>query len=375
MRRAAFAFWAAAFAGAIGRVIAALVLSAIVSILLIQGVGGNVPLALSSLWDGAFGSPYKLGNTLVASTPLLLTGLGVAIAFRCQMWNIGGEGQFLVGCLACSALAVNCPLTNKLGLPLLMPIILAASAAAGAAWASIAAFLKTWRAVPEVISTIMLNSIAVELLSYLVNGPMERSDHSQPATEMLQPAATLPYLYQLFPKLFAPSPLHVGFIIALVMVGVVYVLIAMTPSGFAMKLVGANMDAARLSGVAVNRVLITSMLWSGALCGLAGGVELTGRVGFIPEGYLPGYGYQAIAVALLGRLSPIGVLLSALFIGALSVGCQNMERTAGIAHEMGLMIQAVALLALLATQWTGWSNVLPELLRRFSANNAAIEHQ
>jgi len=341
--------------GTIIRIVAALVLASLTTVLLIHAIGGNVRLAIWSLWDGAFGSPYNLGNTLVATTPLLFTGLGVAVAFRCRMWNIGGEGQFLVGSLAASAIALNCRLTAGLAAQVLIPIMLSGSIIAGAVWASIAAVLKTWRQVPEVISTIMLNFVAIELLSYLVNGPMERTDHSQPATDVLGASATLPLMSDLLPKLFAPSPLHIGFFLALVIAAVVTALLGWTRLGYAMKLVGANSDAARLAGVSVNATLIFAMLCSGALCGLAGGVELSGRVGFIPEGYSPGYGFEAVAVALLGRLSPIGVIFSALFIGALSVGCQNMERSAGIAHEMGLIIQAVALLALLATQWTGWT--------------------
>jgi ABC-type uncharacterized transport system permease subunit len=345
----------AAFASTCIRTIAAIALTAVIAVFLIKAIGGNVGLALSSLWDGAFGNAYKLGNTFVAATPLLLTGLGVSIAFRSRMWNIGGEGQFLVGCLASSAVAVNCPLTAHLPELSLLLVMLIVSGFAGAGWAAIAAVLKTGRDVPEVISTIMLNFVAIYLLSYLVTGPMERPDHAQPATAMLENNATLPLLSQMFPSVLAPSPLHFGFVIALVMIAVVYVLLNQTATGFVMKLVGANPDAARLAGVSVNRTFIVAMIWSGALCGLAGGIELSGRVGFIPLGYSPGYGYEAIAVALLGRLSPVGVFFTAVFIGALTVGCNNMERTAGIAHEMGLMIQAVALLALLSTQWSGWS--------------------
>jgi len=355
-----------ALAEAIGRVIAALALSSLFTVLLIRVIGGDIHLALWSLWDGAFGSPYKLGNTLVATTPLLLTGLGVAIAFQCKIWNIGGEGQFLVGSLACSALAINCHFVSNLPPVLLLPIILLGSLAAGAAWAGISAALKAWREVPEVISTIMLNFVAIYLLSYMVNGPMERPDHSQPATQMLQGNATLPLFSQILPSLFPPSPLHIGFLMALIATVGVWILIYKTPIGFCMKLVGANTDAARLSGISVNGVMTTAMLMSGCLCGLAGGIELCGRIGFIPEGYSPGYGFQAIAVALLGRLSPIGVLIASIFIGALSVGCQNMERTAGINHQVGYIIQAVALLALLATQWPGWSNLLPRRLSKAS---------
>ncbi|HEX5322630.1 MAG TPA: hypothetical protein VFW40_02510, partial [Capsulimonadaceae bacterium] len=184
-------------------------------------------------------------------------------------------------------------------------------------------------------------------LSYLVNGPMERPDHSQPATEPLGATATLPLFSQ-------QSPLHAGFVIALVAALVIWLLFSATRTGFGVKVVGENPDAARLAGIPVERTLLVAMLWSGALCGLAGAAELSGVVGFIPEGYSPGYGYQAIAVALLGRLNPIGIVLSALFFGALLAGSENMERSAGIDHNVGYVIQAVSLLVLLGAQWVRW---------------------
>jgi general nucleoside transport system permease protein len=350
------------------RVAAALAISGLLTVILIRLVGGNVPVALRSLWDGAFGSPYNLGTTFSAATPLLLTGLGVGIAFRCRTWNIGGEGQFLVGCLACSAIAVNCPWTRNLSAPYLLTASLAASTMAGAAWSGIAGLLKTWRSVPEVISTIMLNFIAFELLSYMVNGPMQRPDHSQPETQMLGQTATLPQLHTLAPSVFAPSPLHLGSVLAIAMLLVTELLLNKTTTGFAMKIVGANPDAAKLCGINVNRTLLTAILLSGAFCGFAGGVELCGRIGFIYEGYQPGFGFEAIAVALIGKLSPVGILLSSIFIGSLSVGCQSMERTAGIAHETGLVIQAIALFVLLATQS---SDAIIGNIGRFSRSHKA----
>jgi ABC-type uncharacterized transport system permease subunit len=364
--------WLLLLCGAIGRIVAALIISAGVSILFIHAIGGNVRLAMWSLWDGAFGDPYNLGNTLVSAIPLILSGLGVAVAFRCRMWNIGGEGQFLVGCLAASALALNAPFTKELSPWIVILLMLAGSFVAGAVWAGIAAVLKTWRNVPEVISTIMLNFVAIYLVSYLVSGPMERPDHSQPATAMLSSVDRLPLLNVLLPRVFAPSPLHIGCLLAIVSAVAVFLCMNYTRLGFSMKLVGANVDAARLAGVSVSSTLIIAMVFSGALCGLAGGVELCGRIGFIPENYSPGYGFEAIAVALLGRLSPIGVILSAVFIGALSVGCQNMERNAGIAHEMGFIIQAVALLTLLATQWPGWSTLLLKFARLSHRSTSSV---
>lgn len=331
----------------VARAALAIVVAAVVTTVVIALARGNISLAFLALWQGAFGSPYALGTTLVRATPLFLTGLGVAIAFKARMWNIGGEGQFLVGALLASFFAVNCPATRSLPASALLPAMMVAGCAAGAGWAFLAGWLKTARNVPEVISTIMLNFVAVELVSYLVNGPMERPDHSQPATEPIGNAATLPIIWQ-------ETPLHAGFALALAAAVVVGILMTATRAGFAVKVVGANADAARVAGIRVERTLLVAMLWSGALCGLAGAVELSGVVGFIPEGYSPGYGYQAIAVALLGRLEPAGVVLSALFFGALSAGSDNMERMAGIDHNVGYVIQAVSLLVLLGAQWVRW---------------------
>lgn len=337
---------ASALLGA-ARAALAILVAAVVTTVVIALARGNISLAFSSLWQGAFGSPYAIGTTLVRATPLLLTGLGVAIAFKARMWNIGGEGQFLVGALLASFLATNCPATRSLPMALLLPAMMLGGCLAGAVWALVSGWLKTARNVPEVISSIMLNFVAIELLSYLVNGPMERADHSQPSTEPIANAATLPIIWP-------QTPLHAGFVLALFAAVVVGVLLTATRMGFAIKVVGANSEAARVAGIRVERTLLAAMLWSGALCGLAGAVELSGVVGFIPEGYSPGYGYQAIAVALLGRLDPIGVVLSALFFGALSAGSDNMERMAGIDHNVGYVIQAVSLLVLLGAQWVRW---------------------
>jgi general nucleoside transport system permease protein len=333
------------------RTFVALLVALAATIVTIRCAHGNVGLALTSLWQGAFGGSYAIGATLIKAIPLVLTGLGVGIAFRAQMFNIGGEGQFLVGGLLASFIALNLPFTRHLPAPILILLMMVGGATAGALWAGLAATLKITRRVPEVISTIMLNFVAVELLSFLVNGPMERLDHSQPATDALPDAASLPIIW-------SGTPLHAGLIIAVAAAVVVWILINRTVLGFSIDIVGANPVAARTAGYSVARTLLCAMLWSGALCGLAGAVELSGVVGFIPEGYSPGYGYTAIAVALLGRLNVVGIVLSALLFGALSAGSDNMERTAGIGHELGYVIQAVALLVLLASQWDGWRQVV-----------------
>ena len=243
------------------RILAALVTAFVLTLLVILLAHGNAQVALAALAGGAFGSAYAVADTLTKTTPLLLTGLGIAIAFRARLWNIGGEGQFLVGALAASALGAYA--LDGLPAPLLIPVILLAGAAAGAAWAGLAGWMRVSRGVPEVISTIMLNFVAAQLLSYLLHGPMQERSHAQPASEALSASATLPTLWP-------GTTLHWGFALALVMAVVVSLYLNRTGAGFALRVVGANPDAARVAGLEVNKTRLATMLWSGAFCGLAG---------------------------------------------------------------------------------------------------------
>ena len=333
------------------RIGAALVFSFGLALLVIALAHGSPVAALTALAGGAFGSVYALADTLTKTTPLLLTGLGVAIAFRARLWNIGGEGQFLVGALAASALGA-CALKD-LPAPVLIPIILLAGAAAGALWAGLSGWMRVARNVPEVISTIMLNFVAAQLLSYLVHGPMQEASRAQPASAPLPPSATLPLLW-------FGTTLHWGFPLALLMAVAVSVYFNRTGAGFALRVVGANPKAARVAGLDVDRTRLATMLWSGALCGLAGAVELSGVVGTLYENYAPGYGFAAVAVALLGRLNPYGLIASALFFGALAAGSGSMERTANISANLSYVLQAGTLLVLLGFQWVRWERRGPK---------------
>lgn len=335
----------------VGRTAVALIISAAVTCLTIIAAHGRPAEALRAAWDGSLSTPYALSTTLTKAIPLLLTGLGVAIAFRARMFNIGGEGQFLAGAMLASFVATWPLLAHHTPSFITISAMVIAGVTGGAVWGGIAAVLKTWRRVPEVISTIMLNFIAAQLLSFLVNGPMERADHSQPSTEPLSAAATLPAISTYL-------PVHAGIVIAIVAAFVVWVLLARTVFGFMLDIVGDNPEAARLAAMPVERTVIGAMLWSGGLCGLAGALELSGVIGFLPEGYTPTYGFTAIAVALLGRLKVSGIVLSALLFAILLSGSDNMERSAGIAHELGYVMQGITLLVLLASQWSGWSGLL-----------------
>ena len=323
------------------RVLAALGTAFLLTVAVIALAHGDPKAALSALVSGAFGSRYDFGNTLTKMTPLLLTGLGVAIAFRTRLWNIGGEGQFLAGTLAASA--VGAYRLHGLPAPVLIPLLLTAGALAGAFWAGLAGWMRVARGVPEVISTIMLNFIAAQLVSYLVGfgGPMQEASHSQPASETLPPNATLP-------SDLPNSPVHLGLAVALLAAVVVAVFLSVTRGGFAIRAVGANPEASRVAGINVERTQMTAMLWSGALCGLAGAVELSGSIGSFSTDYTPGYGFTAVAVALLGRLNPWGIVGAALFFGALMAGSGSMERSAGISSVLVYVIQACALLVVLS---------------------------
>jgi len=327
------------------RIFAALLAAFGLTLLVIALAKQSPVAAVTALYSGAFGSPYALADTLTKTTPLLLTGLGVAIAFRTRLWNIGGEGQFLVGALAASA--VGAYLLKGLPVFALIPLILLAGAVAGALWAGIAGVMQVTRGVPEVISTIMLNFVAAQLLSYLLHGPMQEASRAQPATEALPAQATLPTLW-------TGTTLHWGFLIALAMAGIVAVLLSQSRLGYALRVVGANPIAARVAGIDVDRTRLAAMLWSGALCGLAGSIELSGVMGSLYENYSPGYGFTAIAVALLGRLNPWGIVASSLFFGALTAGSGSMERTAGISANLSYVLQGGTLLVLLAFQSARW---------------------
>jgi ABC-type uncharacterized transport system permease subunit len=332
------------------RILLALLAAFLLTLAIIPLAHGNPKIVLLALANGAFGSTYAIADTLTKTTPLLLTGLGVAIAFRARLWNIGGEGQFLVGALAASALGAY--VLDGLPAPVLIPILMLAGAIAGALWAGLAGWMRVTRGVPEVISTIMLNFVAAQLLSYLVHGPMQEASHAQPASEALPPQATLPALWH-------GTTLHWGFPLALAMAMLVWVYLSRTGAGFALRVVGANPEAARVAGLNVDRTRVVTMLWSGALCGLAGAVELSGVVGSLYENYTPGYGFAAVAVALLGRLNPFGIIASALFFGALSAGSGSMERTAGVSANLSYVLQACTLLVLLGFQWIRWERHRP----------------
>ena len=288
--------------------------------------------AMTAAGTGAFGNGRRIAETFVKSTPLLLTGLGVALAFRCGIWNIGAEGQFLLGALASTWCGVH--IAPHLSPVIGIPLALCLGGLAGGAWALISAILKVYRGVQEVISTIMLNYVAIHLVSYMVDGgPLQEIARRGPQSDMISEAAHLP-------RLVPQTRFHLGILIALTLAVILEILIFRSVLGYKIRAVGANPEAARAAGISIPRNVLLSFFISGVLAGLAGAIELTALTRRLFHNFSSGYGYTAIAVALLAKLHPLWVILSSLLFGALKTGSQSMQQVAGISAKLTFVIQA-----------------------------------
>jgi ABC-type uncharacterized transport system permease subunit len=310
--------------------------------LLLGAAGFDVARALRALLSGAFGSWYAFGSgTLVRATPLLLTGLAVTLAFRAGVLNIGAEGQFLVGAAAAAATALAIPHAPAW---LILPAVIGAGAGAGAAWAAVAALLRIRFRVLDVISTIMLNFVALYLVSYLVRGPLQEPLHIYPQTPTIPAAAQLP-------RLAPGTRLHLGFVLAVIACAAAAWMLRFSAAGFRLRAVGANPHAARVAGqIRVERVTALAFLTSGALAGAAGAIEVSGVTYALYENISPGYGYTAIAVALLARLDAAAVILTGILFGALEAGASAMQRDAGVPSVAVAVVEATIILGVLAVE-------------------------
>jgi simple sugar transport system permease protein len=304
--------------------------------------GQNPAIAGKALFFGALGTKLRVAESLAKTIPLVFTGLGVALAFRAGFWNIGAEGQFLFGALAATGAA------TKLGWPLFA--VLLAGTAAGALWALVAGVLKTRRGAPEIITTIMLNYIALELVAFSLKMPDEsggphgwllEAARSQPQSDLLPERAQLS-------ALVAGTTLHSGLFLTVLCAFACWWLLFKTERGFLLRAAGEGPLAARAAGIRVEREVLFTVALSGALCGLGGAVEICGatkQLGIAPFNY----GYTAIAVALLANLHPLQVLPAALLFGMLSAGGGAMERVANVpavavSMVTGVLICLVAIL-------------------------------
>jgi simple sugar transport system permease protein len=293
--------------------------------------------ALRALAAGAVGSPAAWVATTLKATPLLLTGLAVALCFRCGVWNIGAEGQLLAGALLATAVATR--VLPGAGALLLLPAVVAAGALGGAALGAVAGVLRFRRGVSEVISTILLNFIAIELVALAVHGPLQEAAGAYPKSDPLPAAAMLP----------AVERVHAGVAAALAAALGTWVLLFRTAAGFRLRAVGLSPRAARFAGISPERHGLAALVLGGALAGLAGAFEVAGVTGQLYEGLSPGHGYTAIAVALLVRLDPLAVVPAAFFFGALEAGAGAMQREAGVPAVVTQIVQGLAILISAAT--------------------------
>lgn len=311
--------------------------------------------AYQALYAGSFGTVQSFAFTLVNVTPLIFAGISVAIAYRAGLFNIGAEGQLAVGAVVAGAIGLKAATWPGW---VLIPTMILASMLAGAIWGGIAGFLKAWRGAHEVVTTIMLNWIAFFVSDYLINGPL-KAPFLANSTESLPPQATLPQLAVLYnstfgkflPPIANPTGYLVdfGIIIALVALVIYWFIINRTTFGYEVRVIGQNPKAARYAGISVQRNLVAVMAIAGAFAGLAGSLRLMGQFPYQLIGStfrIDTVGFDAIGVALLGHLTSVGILFSALLFGGLRQGAGLMQIQAGVPGDLVFIIQALVLFSI-----------------------------
>jgi simple sugar transport system permease protein len=316
--------------------------AALVSSLLFLAVGANPATAMYAILQGALGSWRAATETLVKATPLILTGLAAAVAFRARIWNIGAEGQVFAGAIFafwCQSAVAGGPAVVQI------PVVVVGAMIGGGLYAGLAATLKIAFRVDEVISTVMLNYIIVYALSLLLlNGPWSEAGGFFEQTAKVDPASQLPTLLD-------KSRLHLGFFLALTAAAITHLTMAHTPLGYEIRAAGSNLRALEVQGTNTRRLILLVMLFSGALAGLAGATEVYGVHHRLKAGALTGYGYTGIIIAILGQRRPGGIVVAAILFGALVNGATLMQIKTGVPSALIYAVEAILLLFFLA----GWA--------------------
>jgi general nucleoside transport system permease protein len=317
--------------------IAAIAATLVIVSLLVLAAGASPFSVFYLVARGAAGTQFAALETLTRATPLIFTGLAVAVAFRAKLWNIGAEAQLYIGAVVTVVLG-----TGALSLPsfVLIPVIMLAAMAAGALLLLGPAVLKTRFGVDEVVTTLLLNFIVLLFVSMLLEGPLkDPMGLGWPQSPKVIAEAQLPRIIQ-------GKRLHYGFVIAIAAAAIVWVIMKKTVLGYEMRAVGHNAEAARFAGIPVNRVLMKTALLSGGLAALAGFSEVSGLKGNLTLDLSPGFGYTGIVVAMLAMLNPLGVVASAIFVAGIFVGADAMSRTAGVPSYIADVMVATALLTM-----------------------------
>ena len=319
-------------------VVAAIGASVLAGGLLVALAGAGVVEAFRSMYDGAFGTWNSALETLVQATPLIMTGLAAAVAFRAAIWNIGGEGQLYAG--MAGAWWVSDLLADLRPAPLLFVFMFLGAALAGALWASIASVLKAVYKTNEILTTVMLNFVMFFVLSWLLAGPWRSPDTFYYQTERMADVTFLP-------RFFQGSRLHWGFAVAVLTAALVYFVLRKTSLGYEIRGMGANPVAARYKGANVGMVIIAVMAISGAVAGLGGAGELLGLHHRLQLDIAVGVGFTGIIIALVARLHPLGVVVTAVAFGALVNGATAVQVTTGIPAALVQVIEGITLILVL----------------------------
>jgi ABC-type uncharacterized transport system permease subunit len=325
---------------AIASPLIAIALTLVTMAVLFALLGKNPIAALGVYFLGPLTDAYSLQEIAVKATPLVMIGVGLSLCYLANVWNIGAEGQFLIGAVAGSWLAVT---TNGTGAgPWVLPAMLVLGALGGALWAMIPALCKVRFGASEILTSLMLVYVADLFMDYLVRGPWrDPKGLNFPTTAEFDPVATVPTLIE-------GSRLHAGAILALIVVMLATVMLGRTIKGFEIRVVGAAPKAARFAGFNSNQLVVFTFAISGALAGLAGIIEVAGPVGHLQPGISPGYGFTAIIVAFLGRLNPVGILVAGLFLALTFIGGENAQITMKIPLDLTKVFQGILLFYVLA---------------------------
>jgi general nucleoside transport system permease protein len=306
----------------------AVVLGAFAGGVLVQGSGYSAVKAFSAILDGSFGGSYPISQTLAAAIPLATIALGTAVAFRVQLWNIGGEGQFYMGAFGATGVEL-------IGGPAGWPAMLVAGFVTGTAWALVPAWLRAWHGVNEIITTLMLNYVATLWVNFLVYGPWkDPQGHNFPFSPRFPDNATFARM--------GDGQLHTGLFVPIVAALILLLVLARTRWGYELRVVGENAVAARYAGINVRRTMLTAMLVSGGMAGIAGMVQVAGIIHLLNGQLSNSYGYTAIIIAWLARLHPLAVLLVSVLFGALVNGGYAVSQE-GIPQALGAVLQGMIL--------------------------------
>lgn len=323
--------------------VVAVLLALLIGAILLAISGTNPLEAYAALYEGAFGSPQAIQRTLEKATPLLFSGLAVAFAFKAGLFNIGAQGQLLLGAIVAAYVGFSID-----GLPAIIhaPLALLAGGLAGALYGAIPGALKVYTGAHEVITTIMLNYVAINLTDYLADGPWKDVSVGNVVarTPLIADAARLPVL----------GSVPLGFILAVLAAVLTWWLLYRTTLGYEIRTVGLNSSAAKYAGISVARIIILAMIISGFLAGIGGAVETQGIVGRFQPGFNLGLGFEGITVALLGKTSPWGVIPASLLLGAMAAGSTRMQFNAGVAQEITDVITAFILFFVAADLIIKW---------------------